>query len=250
MRKQQIALNIWTVRDHLEEDLARALVRLADMGYRAIEFGELPAKPALFREILEDLGINAIARHISIAECLTNLNSCIQESLDIGYRELVCPGLPGELRGSLDGYHKFAEQLNTAARSLSQHGLRLSYHNHHFEFDLHDGERGYDHLFARLSPEVNAELDVYWIARAGRDPVEHIQNLSGRAPLIHIKDMEPGEDGFFAEVGEGVLDIPGIVSAADAAGAEWYIVEQDESRRDTMESVRMSYDFLAELCED
>ena len=250
MRKAQIALNIWTVRVHLERDFAGALAQLADLGYRAIEFGDLSVRPGVFRGILNDIGMKAVARHINVAECLEDVNRFLEESLEIGYRDFVCPGLPGELRGSLDGYHEFAKQLNEASRTLAEHGVRLSYHNHHFVFDLHDGERGYDHLFELLSPAVNAELDVYWLARAGRNPVEYIQELSGRTPLIHMKDMEPGEDGFFAEIGEGVLDIPGIIAAADSAGAEWYIVEQDECRRDTMESVRMSYDYLAQLCEE
>jgi sugar phosphate isomerase/epimerase len=250
MRKEQIALQIWTVRDHLERDLAGAMAQLADIGYRAIEFGDLPVPPDEFRRILDDLGMKAIARHISVGDCLANLNRVLEESLAVGGRDFVCPGLSGELRGSLAGYHKFAEILNDVSKALAQHGVRLSYHNHHFEFDLHDGERGYDHLFDRLLPSVNAELDVYWLARAGRDVIEDISVFSGRAPLIHMKDMEPGDDGFYAEVGEGVLDIPGIVAAADAAGAEWYIVEQDESRRDTMESVRISYDYLAHLCEE
>jgi len=249
VRKDQIALNIWTVRDHLEQDFAGALKRLADIGYRAVEIADLPMPPAEFRRLLDDLGMRAISRHLDVAQCLDGKTPMIEESIEIGYRDFVS-GISHERRRSLAGYQEHAEFLNEVSEVLVKHDVRLSYHNHHFEFDLHDGERGYDHLFDRLSPAVNAELDVYWLARAGRDPVEYIKAFSGRAPLIHMKDMETGEDQFYAEVGEGVLDIPEIVAAADAAGAEWYIVEQDESRRDTMESVRISYDYLAHLCEE
>jgi len=204
--------------------------------------------PSEFRRLLDDLGMRATSRHLDVAQCLDRESVVIEESIEIGYRDVVS-GMPHELRSSLGGYQAHADVLNEVSKALAEHDLRLSYHNHHWEFDLHDGERGYDHLFARLSSAVNAQLDVYWLVRAGRDPVEYINAFSGRVPLIHMKDMEPGDEQFFAEVGNGVLDMPAIVAAADAAGTEWYIVEQDKSRGDSMESTRMSYDYLAQLCE-
>jgi sugar phosphate isomerase/epimerase len=86
------------------------------------------------------------------------------------------------------------------------------------------------------------------VQHGGEDPVAYLERYAGRVPLLHLKDMAPGEDRAFAEVGEGILDIPGILQAAEKAGTEWIIVEQDVCRRPPLESVRLSLENLKEMC--
>jgi sugar phosphate isomerase/epimerase len=93
---------------------------------------------------------------------------------------------------------------------------------------------------------VAFEIDVYWAAYAGVDPVQLIGEFAGRAPLVHLKDMAPGSRTF-AEVGSGTLDIPAILNAARNVGAQWFVVEQDVCQRPPLESVRMSYEYLRGL---
>lgn len=91
------------------------------------------------------------------------------------------------------------------------------------------------------------ELDTYWVKRGGEDPVEYIRKLENRLPLLHIKDMESGEEQFFAEIGDGILDFPAIAQAAEASGTKWLVVEQDLCRRPPFESLAISYRNLKQM---
>ena len=106
--------------------------------------------------------------------------------------------------------------------------MRLGYHNHAFEFEPLDGTTVWDVLLAELPPEIELELDVYWAAVGGRDPVAEIQANSDRVRLLHMKDMAPGAEPHDAPAGHGVLPFPEIVEAARSAGVDWFVVEQDE----------------------
>jgi sugar phosphate isomerase/epimerase len=95
---------------------------------------------------------------------------------------------------------------------------------------------------------LTAELDTYWLQRAGASPSAWIRKLTGRVPLIHLKDMTIVNDQVVqAEVGEGNLDWPGILSACREAGTEWLVIEQDEGARDPLQSLAISYHNLARL---
>ncbi len=121
--------------------------------------------------------------------------------------------------------------------------LNVCYHNHDFEFQQFDGKYALDMLYEQTDPElVKAEIDIYWVQYAGLDPVAYVANYASRTPLVHLKDMANDETRFFAEVGEGTIDIDGVIAVATSA--EWLIVEQDRSRRSPLESVKMSIDHL------
>jgi len=85
------------------------------------------------------------------------------------------------------------------------------------------------------------EIDTYWVQFGGGDPVDYINRLKGRVPVLHLKDMAPGEERRFAEIGEGILDWPAILAASEAAGTEWLCVEQDNCYdRDPLDSAKIS----------
>jgi len=89
---------------------------------------------------------------------------------------------------------------------------------------------------------------VCWAKVGGVDPADYILKYSGRAPVVHLKDFDSSGGGKikadydligeakkaraagafpFRAVGYGIQDIPGIVKAAEKAGAKWLVVEQD-----------------------
>ncbi len=127
-----------------------------------------------------------------------------------------------------------------------ERGIRLGYHNHDFEFAPLDGTTIWDILLAELPPEVEIELDVYWVAVGGRDPVAEIDAAAGRVRLLHMKDRAPGPEPHDAPAGEGILPFPAIVEAARAAGVEWYIAEQDEPR-DPLADIARAFRYLQSL---
>lgn len=162
-----------------------------------------------------------------------------------------------------EGYYKAAEDLNYYGKLLKEQGLKLYYHNHHFEFEKYHGKTGFELLTENTDPEyVGFELDVHWISRAGQNPVDWINRLSNRVDLVHLKDYriyfpegEPSPDIFhreqciqFAEIGEGNLDMKSIIEASLKAGAIYLPIEQDQTYgRDPFDCVRTSVKNLKEL---
>lgn len=122
-------------------------------------------------------------------------------------------------------------------------------HNHDWEFTGHaDGASLLDLLLDATDPALVAlELDAYWATYAGADPVAYLQRRIGRVPLVHVKDMTP--ERTFAEVGDGTLDMGAIITAARAAGARWYIVENDAPTIPSLDSARRSLTNLQAMAE-
>ena len=157
------------------------------------------------------------------------------------YPFIGVPFLGQEYRGPL-GFRRAAAAMNRIGAAVRDAGMTLYYHNHAFEFDVVEGERGWDILIGETDPAlVTFEIDVYWAQYAGQDPAALIQAHAGRYPLIHLKDMiGEGDARTWAEVGQGLLDFSPIFAASEAQGARWYIVEQDRCAGPSLESARLS----------
>jgi sugar phosphate isomerase/epimerase len=248
MPKNPISIQMYTLRDQVAADIAGVLRAVAELGYGAVElhsFGNLSA--AQVRAELDTLGLQASGMHVGLDRLERQLDAAIADMRTIGARHIVCPAAPLDRRESAEGYRSLAQTLNRIGRECQAQGLQLGYHNHNFEFQRFGDQTGYDILFAETDPAlVKAELDVYWAAFAGQDPVALIRNLGSRVPLVHLKDMAAGSRAF-AEVGHGTLDFPSILAACDDAGVEWLIVEQDRCERPPLESVGMSLAYLRSL---
>ncbi len=237
MRADQIALQLYTVREHTARDFIGTLERLAGFGYRAVELaGYGGLAPRDLRAALDRLGLRAVAAHVRYDDFDTRLEGVVDELHALGCESAVVPSAPPERRGGADEARRLAETFNRWGGRCRAAGLRFGYHNHGFEFAPlddrgTDGTTMFDLLVAETDPAlVDLELDVYWAQHAGVDPVALIGRLAGRVPLLHVKDMAADAEHSDAPVGEGVLPWADILAAGDAAGARWYIVEQDHPR--------------------
>ena len=159
-------------------------------------------------------------------------------------------------------------------KALSAGGIRLLYHNHDFEFEKYEGKYLLDWLYESVPADIlETELDTCWVKYAGEDPTAYLRKYTGRSPIVHLKDFvckrlnagaayalidEEGnakkqptreENGFeFRPVGSGMQDFPAILAAAEDAGTEYVIVEQDESpTMPPMESAAASREYLKSL---
>lgn len=249
MKTGQIALQIWTLRDVMEKDFEQAFEEAARIGYAGVEIGDTPdMNVADFKQMLEDLELKCVGCHVPIGTLESDLDRVVKQHLALGTEYIVVPWLDEAYRAD---YRKTGQRMLAIADKLKQRGLNLCYHNHAFEFEKQAGVYGYDLIAESFAPNrLGAELDVYWVTYGNEDPIDYINKLSGRLPLLHMKDMESSPDRAFCEVGHGTIDMQAIVSAGDAAGVQWYIVEQDVCKRDPVESVEMSYDALAAIAED
>ena len=244
-----IAAQLYTVRDQLQDPsrLSGVLGRVREIGYPAVEVAGLGKRTfERFGQELSRSGLLACAAHVSLERLQSDLAAAAAECKEWGCKYVVVPALPERDR-SIEGYKRFAAEAGELARGLKPHGLELVYHNHAFELQRWNRQTGLEALFA-ASNGLQAELDTYWLQFGGVNPAAWIRRFKHRAPLVHLKDMavERGRP-VDAEIGEGNLDWVEILSACRDAGTEWLVVEQDEPRRDPLESVAISYANLSKL---
>lgn len=244
--KLPIALQLYSVRDETEKDMPGTLEKLAAMGYTGVEFagfGGIPAQE--MRAKLAGLGLKAVASHTGINLLKERLDEEIEYNLEIGSKYIICPSNRCE---PMDDFLKITDFFDKVGEKCRANGLRFGYHNHDFEFLKVNDEYYLDALFAGISPEnLAAEIDAGWVFYAGIDPAEYIGRYKGRCPLIHVKDFLTRGERSFTEIGNGIVDNGAVVRAAEAAGAEWLIVEQDVSSRSTLESAKICFDNLSKL---
>lgn len=228
MRTDQIALQLYTVRRSLADDLPGTLQAVSRAGYAAVELAGLPEiDPTELADRLAEAGLTAIASHESLERLRTDVGAVARRLTTLGCPRAIVPALPVEDRASADAVRRVAAELATLARRLDDHDIRLGYHNHAFEFEPVDGTTAWEILCSEVSPTVDFEIDVYWAAFGGMDPAALIEANRDRVRLLHMKDLEAGPDRRDAPPGNGVLRWDEILLAARAAGVEWYVVEQD-----------------------
>jgi sugar phosphate isomerase/epimerase len=254
-----IGIQIYTLRNKIRNDLEGSLKVVADTGYKNIEaygYGNrmiLGKSPEEFRKLVEGLGMKMPSIHTvteltsdeSIENILDAWKITVEDMHTAGTQYLVYAMLPPSERRNLDDYKKWAERFNLFGEISRDAGMQFGYHNHDFEFIEFDGEKGYDLLLKQTDPDlVIFEPDLFWMTKASEDPLTWFEKYPGRFELWHIKDMEDSEERTFTEVGSGIIDFQRIFKARDTAGMKLFFVEQDKSRMDEFESIKISFDYL------
>lgn len=162
-----------------------------------------------------------------------------------GAHYLVWAFLAEQDRKTIDDFKRHAELWNQFGQVCKDKGLAFAYHNHWFEFETLDGQKPYDVILANTDPAlVKLEMDLYWITKAGSDPVAYFKKAPGRFPMWHVKDMDNSPDKFFTEVGNGTIDFARIFAERKLAGMKYFFVEQDETHKTPLESIEISFKYL------
>lgn len=247
MRTDQIALQLYTVRDLAAGDLPGTLRAVVAAGYHSVEIAALADIPASeLARLLDEVGLQPIAEHVGIEQLRSDPIGIADRMEALNCPRVIVPWLPEDNRRTPDDVRGFASEINWLGREFGERGIALGYHNHAFEFEPLDGTTVWDVLLAELAPGIELELDVFWVSVGGRDPVATIRSAGPRLRLLHMKDRGAGTEPRDMPVGEGTLDFSGIVRAGREAGVDWYIAEQDEPR-DPLPNVAASYRYLASL---
>ncbi len=243
------AAQLFTVREETKKDFPGVLRELAKMGWNGVQVSGLQGyDPEEIAAVMRETGLGAAGLHIGLPRLEKEFEQVVREARLFGTQDVVCPALPPDLRNEA-GFREVRERLGALAGRFAEHGLRLSYHNHAFEFEtVVDGQSALEFLLDPAGGSmILAEIDVYWIARGGRNPVEFLSAYANRMPLVHLKDMTADERQTFAEVGEGQLDFHGILAQCRRSGVQWYVVEQDQCDGNPMDSLAVSLRNLTRL---
>ena len=221
-------VQLYTLRQQMTESVETTLAKVAEAGYHTVEFAGFHGHTAEdVRGLLERNGLSAPASHFPLAQMESDFPSVIAEAKSLGSRYVVLAWLEHSRRSAGD-YRQLVQNLNDWGRQCREAGLRLAYHNHDFEFEQTGGFVPYQLLLDKTDPElVFFEMDIYWMHKAGQDPLAYFERHPGRFPLWHLKDAT-GE-GAMADVGHGVIDFPALLEHADRAGLEFGFVERDDA---------------------
>lgn len=231
MRPDQIAVQLYTVRELAAQDLPGTLRAVSAAGYRAVELAGLPPIEAeALRDLLAAEQLTPMGAHEPLEHLRADLDGVLDRMTALACPRVIVPWLPDAERTTPAGVRQLAAELGEIARRCADRGIRLGYHNHAFEFAPLDGTTVWDLLLEALPREVELEVDVYWVAIGGRDPVDVIQAAGNRVRLLHMKDMAPGPDRVDVTPGDGTLAWRDIVAAGTERNTEWYVVEEDNPK--------------------
>jgi len=239
-----VGLQLYTIRDAMEADVPGSLKKVSDLGYKYVELANYSDgkfygyAPKEFGKMVRDLGMEVLSSHTQVEAAgitLDNAKIMAEAHAELGAQYCVQPWVE-EVDRNIESYKKMIGDWNEVGRIMKSAGIQFGYHNHNFEFLEIDGVVPYYDIFM---PEMDAdlitmEIDLFWVNKAGQDPLEMFEKYPGRFQLFHLKDMYTHEEPFFdvtkddiSAVGAGVIDFKRILAAKEVAGMKHFFVEDD-----------------------
>jgi sugar phosphate isomerase/epimerase len=244
-RIDRLGMQLYTVRDAMAKDFESTLARVAELGYKEVEFaGYFNKSPQEVKAALAKSGLTSPSTHVGYDMLADKFQQVIEDSKVIGHSFIVNPWIDDATRNQPGAWKRAADTFNRAGEMANKAGLQFAYHNHHFEFVPVEGQAPLDLILKTCDPSlVKIELDLCWTAAAGQDPVAWFQKHPGRFPMVHVKGLKrivPGAAKWttappikellpdVSGVGPGPIDWKRIFSHAKEAGIEHYFVEHDQ----------------------
>lgn len=239
-----VGIQLYTVRDAMAADALGSLKKLSDLGYKNLELANYADgkfygfAPKEFNKIVTDLGMVNLSSHTQVEAAgitVDNAKKMADDHAELGVKYCVQPWV-NEPDRTIESYKKMVGDWNQVGKIMKETGIQFGYHNHNFEFKNMDGIVPYYDIYMKeLDPDlVTMEIDLFWVTKAGQDPIEMFKKYPGRFQLFHLKDMHTKQPPFYdvikddvCEVGAGVIDFKAILAAKNIAGMKHFFVEDD-----------------------
>lgn len=258
-KKKAIGIQLWTLRDTFPKDVKGVLAQVGKVGFNEVEtFGFSPTKGFFgtsvkdFKKMLCDNDLKATSNHFDFNGYIENGNTDVIKSYTeaaniLGSEYITVPYVVENLRGKTgDDYKKLALKVNKAAEICKAAGLKLAYHNHDFEFTKFGATNGYEILLNETDKKlVDFEMDLYWVVRAGHDPLQLFKEHPGRFKMWHVKDMDKANHEFNAVIGTGTIDFKSIFAQSELSGMKRFFLEHESNYiPNPIESAAASYNYI------
>lgn len=251
-KQNYIGLQLYTIRDEVSKNLNSTLERVAKIGYNSIEAAGYAnrqfygLKPAEFKKLVNSFGMELHSTHSNISPDIAD--TVIEDTIEAGIPYLIMPWLAPDKRVSLDSYKKLADDYNIIGEKCKNAGITFAYHNHDFEFETIEGEIPYNLLLDNTEADlVKMQLDLFWIKKAGFDPIHYFEKYPGRFELWHIKDMDDTQAAANIEVGRGIIDFETLLKYKEQAGMKYFFIELDNCILPPFECIELSYNNMKDL---
>ena len=251
----QAGLNLYSIRNYLDTEahFLEAAKALKEMGYSYIQYSGGAFDADRIARVSAQAGLPVVLTHVPMDRIVGDTQALMEEHAKFGCKNIGLGAMPPDAIADEVRCKQMIEQLNKAGEVMQQNGFSFFYHHHHFEFFKHGGQTVFDYIIEN-APYINYTLDTYWLQYGGVDVGATIDRLKGRICCVHLKDYmitntpeNPG--GFtpvFAPVGDGNIDFVSLLPRMRAAGAQYFLVEQDNAATlpDTMEQVGRSIKYI------
>jgi sugar phosphate isomerase/epimerase len=250
-----LGVQLYTVRSLVDKDLPGTLAAIRKIGYRTVEtyVAEYKMTAKELRQAILDAGLIAPSGHFAYNDFGTRMDY----AKELGLECVVCSSVPSTVGNSADGFKQAADQYNAWGEQARKTGMKFGFHNHNSEFKAYGGLTGIDILLQNTDPALVAwQMDCYWVAQAGFDPVEMLKKHGKRMQSLHVKDRKPNfptstdtgpSSAHFTEVGTGTLDWTTILHLAGKDRIPNMYVEQDQTDLPPLESLQISYTNLVKF---
>ena len=257
-----VGIQLYTLRDAMAADALGSLKKLSDLGYKNLELANYADgkfygfAPKELKKVVSDLGMTILSSHTQVEAAgitVDNAKKMADDHAEVGVKYCVQPWV-NEPDRTIESYKKMVGDWNQVGKIMKGVGIQFGYHNHNFEFKNIDGIVPYYDIYMKeLDPDlVTMEIDLFWVTKAGQDPIEMFKKYPGRFQLFHLKDMRTKQPPFYdvikddvCEVGAGVIDFKAILAAKDIAGMKYSFVEDDnQGNGKTFETLETSINNL------
>ena len=226
---------------------------LKEMGYSYIQYSGGAFDADRIARVSAQSGLPVVLTHVPMDRIVNDTQALMEEHAKFGCKNIGLGAMPPDAIADESRCKQMIEQLNKAGEVMQQNGFSFFYHHHHFEFFKHGGQTVFDYIIEN-APYINYTLDTYWLQYGGVDVGSTIDRLKGRICCVHLKDYmitnTPENPGaftpIFAPVGDGNIDFASLLPRMRAAGAQYFLVEQDNAATlpDTMEQVGRSIKYI------
>ncbi len=246
----------YTFRHQFEDDIPGTLDMIRDMGFTNIEFSNLFGKsPAEMRSLLDERGLICTSYGVSYDRLINEASAVAEEANILGASYVRVAWIPHDSPFDIDDANRAIEDFEMAGKALNEHNLKFNYHNHGYEFRPHGDGTLFDYLVQNSNPEhVNFELDTFWVAHPGHDPVELLKKYPDRFNLVHLKDLKNGVEHDFSggapaeydvPLGTGQIDFEGFIRAAQESDIEYFYIEDETD--DVISRVPQSREYIMSI---
>lgn len=243
----EVGAQLFTIRDFCKttEDFAESLKKIADIGYRNVQVsGTCDFEPEWLKNELMKNGLKCVLTHVPGPK-LTETTQKVAKDHDIFGCDHIGLGWYGFKEDDPDNtYDHFFETYLPVCETLHKNGKHFMYHNHDQEFQKRDGKVILEHLAEKMPSELMGfVLDIFWVQAGGGDPAWWLERLAGRVSCIHLKDFAYGKK--MAVLGEGNINMDRVFQAAEMAGTQYMLVEQDDCYGENpFDCLKRSYEYL------
>lgn len=249
----KLGLQLYTARELIKDEasLDSVIERLVDMGYTQMQTAGWESEA--MAKIAKKHGMEIVGTHYNFDKIQNEVEETVKLHEALGTTNLGLGAMPGWAHESQDNLFRFIETMNKTADIYAKYGMRLTYHNHSFEYSSLDGKKTVmDYMYEGLNDNVSFVLDTCWVANAGADVCDWIEKLSGRLDILHLKDIKSiCYDGWntrqeMCEIGNGLISWDKVISTAEKTGVKYFVVEQDAHwvDNDPFKSLQISKDYL------